>query len=331
MIEIQAYCPKPTQIGAHLRIVAPFWQMRKSEPDAFRISYELDCDLHRMMQADICILQRPFSNHCVERAKVAKLAECKLWIDWDDDLTSISRSNKVWQYYQFPGLQDNLDALQDMADVITVTTSRLERVYGKHPEKIRNLPNAIEDRLIPDKAPVGERKVIMWRGSDSHMQDLAQFRDAMIGFSRKHCPEWKFSFLGLDPEIPLYGLHPNSWRHIPQAQYYEMMEIMQKFASPVHIVPLFDSFFNRAKSNLAYLEASTSGSMVLAPNWEEWRRPGVMLYEDPEDFMHKLDNAVSDVAQCQKMAEEGLSYVREHHALSVVNKIRWKILSQLTH
>ena len=331
MIEISAYCPKPTQIGAHLRIVVPLWDLRKQYPGEIRVSYEKDCDLYRMMQADIVILQRPFSDACVQIARMAKLADCKIWLDWDDDLTSISSCNKAWEFYQFPGLADNLATLQDLADKITVSTECLAGVYSRHPNKVVVVPNSIEDRLIPDEPPTPTRKAVMWRGSESHMHDLATYRDAMIRWAEEFSPGWQAVFFGKDPALVLHGMPEGSWHNIPEVQYYEMMSTLRKFAAPIHIVPLADTKFNRGKSNLAYLEATVAGSAVLAPNWPEWQRPGVVHYDDPASFAAKLAEMTENLDFCRQNNAEAFDYVARHHALSAVNDTRWVVIENLTY
>jgi glycosyltransferase involved in cell wall biosynthesis len=305
--------------------------MRRENPGAFRVSIEegKDSALHTMMQADICIFQRPFSDQCVKRAEMAKLAGCKIWIDWDDHVAAVPKTNKVWPCYQFPNLGENLERLQGIADVITVSTENLAEVYGKHPEKVRVLHNAVEDRLIPANPITPTRKVIMWRGSDSHMHDLATFRDVFVEFAKEY-PDWKFCFIGRDPSLVLHGMPEGSWHGIGEMQYYELMDKLKFFAAPVHIVPLADHDFNRGKSNLAYLEASCSGSATLAPDWPEWRQDGICLYRGPEGFLDQLRKLVTSPQLCEDRAKTSLNHVRERYALSVATKTRWDIIQKLT-
>ena len=64
------------------------------------------------------------------------------------------------------------------------------------------------------------------------------------------------------------------------------------FISPKYSVfPLVDTPFNRAKSNIAYLEAIMCGAIIVAPDWQEWRHPGVINYTD--DFKEKVGYMVT--------------------------------------
>jgi hypothetical protein len=44
------------------------------------------------------------------------------------------------------------------------------------------------------------------------------------------------------------------------------------------MVPLHVSDFNRAKSNIGWIEAVHAGAITVAPDFQEWRRPGVINY-----------------------------------------------------
>jgi hypothetical protein len=334
MIKIQTYCPRPEQVGAHLRIISPLSAMRRQDPreiDLWHKEADQDTSMHQMMLADIAIMQRPFSTMCVHTAELAKKAGVKLWIDWDDDLTAVHISNKVWKYYQRPDLQENLEKLQDMADVVTVTTPRLAEVFGKHPEKVVMLPNCIEDKLIPDKPGEPKYKAIMWRGSKSHQHDLATYRDELIRFAKEYSPQgWKFIFVGANPQLILHGMPEGSYRHMAEFDYYDLMGFMQEAAAPIHMVPLADSDFNHAKSNLAYIEAAAAGSLVIGPNWPEWDRPGISHYDEHHSLYSRLVEAVENPERSREQAQKGFDYVKKYHAMSVVNGTRWDIIEHLT-
>jgi DNA-binding NtrC family response regulator len=57
-------------------------------------------------------------------------------------------------------------------------------------------------------------------------------------------------------------------------------------------VPLADTKFNRAKSNISVLEAAWMGALPIAPRWlEGCALPGVLLYNDQNDFPDALRRA----------------------------------------
>jgi hypothetical protein len=105
----------------------------------------------------------------------------------------------------------------------------------------------------------------------------------------------------------------------------------------VHIVPLRDNAFNRCRSNLAWIEATCAGAVVIAPDWEEWRRPGIMNYTDAEGFRRTLRGVMeqyamglvkkTDERQEHFNVEMSRAYIEQHLQLDKVNEARWGIIN----
>ena len=72
---------------------------------------------------------------------------------------------------------------------------------------------------------------------------------------------------------------------------------------------------------------------MLAPDWEEWRRPGIVNYSNASDFGAKLarlmDEHTGGIAGAPPNVALSRAYVREHLGLRLVNKERWSILNKL--
>ena len=79
------------------------------------------------------------------------------------------------------------------------------------------------------------------------------------------------------------------------------------------VVPLKDNLFNHAKSNLAWIEATCAGAMTLAPDWPEWRRPGVSNYESPLNFKKLLRERLE---ACRSAAASVYTHL-DAHGISV--------------
>ncbi len=114
---------------------------------------------------------------------------------------------------------------------------------------------------------------------------------------------------------------------------HQYMGALVSLAPWLVIVPLADTLFNRSKSNLAWIEATTAGALTLAPDWEEWRRPGMVTYKDAEQFagllyrcVDEFDQAVNVHPNCEAFSRP---CVRNNLLLDRVNEARWDIVNEL--
>jgi hypothetical protein len=121
-------------------------------------------------------------------------------------------------------------------------------------------------------------------------------------------------------------------------EIFSYMGVFRQLAPFIHIVGLEDNPFNRAKSNVAWVEASAAGAVVLAPDWPEWQRPGVQTYTDPEDFERKLkalmldytkEEVRGDGRELHWRALESREFIAKNQTLRKTNETRIEILREL--
>lgn len=280
---------------------------------------------------DALFLQRPFAESHVSTAKLALLNRKPIWVDYDDNLLDIPRANGQYKLYSDPMTQHNVVTLLQMADVVTVTTESIAKTLRSvKPEGVVVVPNAYDNTLLPDldlpQAP--REKLIVWRGGGSHDEDLWTHTPTLRDVVRDH-PDWTFEFLG-DP----FWLTMQTLK-FPNVKQTWGIEIITYMASLVGrrpslmIVPLHDCAFNRGKSNIAWLEATSAGAVTLAPDWPEWRMPGVVNYKDPADFGRLLADYMAGRIDHDDHWQLSRTYIQKHLLLTNVNKYRAEILDRL--
>ena len=153
---------------------------------------------------------------------------------------------------------------------------------------------------------------------------------------------WKFHFSGAPTWEVDQAIRKDALEVSPAFGPTMFPPMFALFAPWVHVVPLADSRFNRAKSMIAWIEATCAGAVVLAPDWEEWQRPGVVHYRDAEEFCNKLkvlmhqfgkteDTKGRDPERGEVHPHAGISryYIENHLMLDTVNERRWAILNTL--
>ncbi len=285
---------------------------------------------------DAVYLQRPFSEAHVQMCNLARYLNLPIWIDFDDNIWDIPIHNKAWQNYRAAGTRQNILSMLQMAAVVTTTTPFLKsKVTHKN---VKVIPNCYDDYLLGEgsrlqrKKNIKPRKMIFWRGSDSHQKDLMQVTEAIIKLSRAD-QKWEWGIMGYDPFFLLQNMPPSRTHFINYTDIIRYFEEIQKRQAAIHIVPLFVDDFNKAKSNIAWIEATHAGSVVLAPDIEEWRKPGIVNYKNPvthpTDFEEKLKHMMDNFDEYRGFNEISWAYIKENLLLSNVNEKRADILREI--
>ncbi len=281
-----------------------------------------------MEKCHAIFLQRPANEKHVQLAQLAKQAQLPLWIDFDDDVTCVPGYNPFRRSFPMPKTQQMLAMLCDMADVISCTS---EAIAEKAGEKAVIIPNALNDYLTGwNNKP--RQKVITWRGSATHNEDLEsvlpQMQEAYLDTA------WKWGFLG-DPgyrvEEAMTGVAGRTQVGPAWTDWVSLVNNLGNSGSFIHIVPLLPNMFNRSKSNCAWLEATAAGAAVLAPTLPEWIRPGITNYTDPKDFGKKLALLMGEWANGSRHPNVELSrkFIAENLLLSKVNAQREAVIYRI--
>ena len=91
-------------------------------------------------------------------------------------------------------------------------------------------------------------------------------------------------------------------------------------ASDIALLPLNDTEFNRAKSDLKFIEAAGHGAVALASPtvYAETMRDGEtgLIFRSPKEFAQKLDLLIKRADLRRTLAENAYRYVAEHRLLA---------------
>lgn len=278
--------------------------------------------------ADVFVMQRPFTTDLLMLCKEAKDYDTKLVVDFDDDFFNIPKDNPVHSLYTEENLKNVQMALQ-LADLVTVSTKHLRREYAKYNENIVVIPNAIDNVLIKFRDATPSLTRVLWRGTRTHDRDVATVAKEIIGAASQF-PDFEFTFLGSDPCSWALSEHIKNVKRIltPMSPFmFYQTEIMLK--PRIMIAPLSDNTFNRSKSNIAALEGALAGAVTIAPDWEEWRIPGVQTYKKPSEFELILCKLLKDPKACEEHAKTTWDFILNNLTLEQTNKLRVKALEDL--
>jgi hypothetical protein len=277
---------------------------------------------------DIAFFQRPYTHKHLTVIRLAASMGCKIWIDFDDLLTSLPRSNPSYAVYK-----DNcITSILPTADIITVSTNTLASELGKYISgtKIRVIPNAYNDYILTTtyERHASDAPSIMWRGTNSHQGDLHAYAEQLEDAMQQH-PEAHFTFVGYDPwmikQAKNMSVHGST-------NIFNYFDFLIQYSPDILLVPLESNIFNMCKSNIAQLEIARCGATVIGPSWLEWDQDltHMIYYDHYTDLSSAIQHAMEQRAKLSKAAlqlnwEVGLYKNR----LSIINELRTKIIEWL--
>ena len=320
--------PRPTDAISFYRAAGPLRRLRQSHPE-FDYTQIDTINWSILAQFDKIFLHRGYTPEHAQVAMIAKKWGIPLIGDYDDYLFDLDSDNPAKQI--FDNAASDVLKCTLAADLTFVTTEHLKKLLKKQGAKnIVVAPNAYDSRLFPYAKKKKEKlKICLWRGSNTHNKDLLS---VLPGLERlfKTFPDWQFVFVASNPSWMFRHSH-NNVHHVNSRDIMEYMHMIWEMAPSVMYHPLFESDFNKAKSMCSWLEATHAGAAFVAPNFDEFTRPGITNYKanDPESFFESMKALLSDPKTIDDNAKLSASHIEKHLSLDVVNEIRWNAFKSL--
>lgn len=354
MKNLLVFSPNGTDCTSLYRCYGPLYALRRRMGD-LNIIEGKTAEWVSLKSCDAVMLQRPATDAYVSVANMAKVNRKPIWVDYDDDLYCVPLCNPTHKIYSKERSQNSVTTLIAKADLVTVSTPAIAAKFrsilqqlGKSKDqdrdwilsesKIAIVPNAYDTELLhrlDEFAPrTKPNPLVCWRGSATHDADLALFAEPFCKAFGKHL-DWTVNLLGqpfwgfVEAVDRIPGLKPSNNIMTETLDPINYFDFLRHIAPALMIVPLENIPFNHAKSNIVWLEGIHAGAVTLAPDWDEWRRPGVINYKDPADFGVKLDAFMAGKFDAAKLWREGRDFVAENLTLPKVNRLREVLLRDL--
>jgi len=334
-------CPNPKDATSFYRGIGPFGTLMDEMKD-FECTFPNSVSWDAVKISSGVFMQRPFTTQHVQICEIVKSNKKNLWIDYDDYLLNVPMDNPTWGIYGDPAIKENIIKCLVHADVVSVSTPYLEECLRQemiNAEVLKNpgvtlpefhvIPNAYDESLFtPAQRHEKRPKLIVWRGSETHVRDVLTYAEEIIEISNQH-PDWTWLFVGMPPWMLIERMPKGRciWQKaLDPIQYNDYLKGCQP---DICIVPLHFSPFNLCKSNIAWIEATHAGAVVLAPDAPEWRKPGVTTYNNQADFKNGLLKLMGTSGQLkQTLNKMSLEHIQRELTLKVTNKKRAEILSK---
>jgi glycosyltransferase involved in cell wall biosynthesis len=250
---------------------------------------------------DVLVLQRQFRPNLLRAAELARESGKLVVSEVDDDLWSLEPHNPAYRSWSNPRVIQGLEAVLRASDMVTTTTHELRRRLLALNEKVEVLPNMLPDMWWPPPEDVGPenrsdsdgRLVIGWAGSATHAEDLRLLSGVIEQILERHS-HVEFRFAGMD-SVP-FDAHPRI-SPMPPVKLEGYPGLLRAF--DIGIAPLTGSRFNRAKSDLKFLEYAAAGVASVVsrvPAYERSVEHGEsgFLARNAKDWLKHLNRLIVD-------------------------------------
>ena len=287
-----------------------------------------------MLDADIIVAQRPYESVMFDVYSALKEAGKKIVFD-NDDTYKVNDVMKLGKYLD--KISNNIDQFIGMSDMITTTTEFLAEEYRKLNKNVVVIPNQIDPddyetplRNRTDRIRVG---VV---GSVGATKDFEGIRDTLKELSAD--PRYQLVLFSLPPKQSAIADKYNSefsfWDSLniewhPFVNMRDYFKTLNSLRLDMMVIPREDSYFNRAKSNLKFLEASMFEIPVIAQGFKDGLSP-YQFGDDPKymeivtenDWMDRIKK-LSDKELRREMGKAAKKYVLKNYNIEKNYKL-WK-------
>lgn len=217
--------------------------------------------------------------------KILKRIGIPVIIDTDDHY-QLSDSHVLKKEWKLNHRAESLITNFKNADAVMVTTPYLKYVVSQFNKNVEVFPNTIDfeqPQFIPNpdiEAMKSELVNIGWSGSVTHLEDLQLIEGEILSLNKSQYKDYKFMLAGFyEGDLTWhqyekiftsnYILGDLNYGRINAADVYSYAQAYNLM--DIGLIPLRDTEFNRAKSELKMLEMGAFGLPVIVSDVESYQ------------------------------------------------------------
>lgn len=313
----------------------------------------LQADLSKIQEAvkkaDVIVMQRPTDKEHLELAKWIKLNDKKVIFE-NDDTYDAEKSNNLDRLKNksaqdmFLGMSQNVRDFLKIADGFIASTDMLYKEYSEHNSNGVVLKNTIDplDEYEKPKNTTGKLRVglvgsVTTNNDYNHIKEQIKKLDergdvtlVVMGVKYRNGNYSKF----MQDDYDFWG----SLKNVEWHPYVPLLEYMMTVASlslDVAIIPREESYFNKCKSNLKYLEMSLLKIPVIAQGFStkdgpyDNGCPHAELVYDNSTWYDKIIDVKDNYSKYQDMANKAHDYVLENYNIKTYAQEWTKAIEKL--
>lgn len=250
----------------------------------------------------------------------------------NDDVQEIQDDNPLAGFFRRPENVRLFRRLAKQANAVQYSVPELERLYGSLNPQGRVFVNQLAAAPpLPALRTEGPVRV-GWGGSAGHYEDMAEVAPALVRFVRQE-PRVTLELMCSDRIWNLFEALPaERKRRTPVGsleQYYEFVSRLD-----IGIAPNRDRGFNRARSDVKFLEYAAFGAVAVVARLVPYlasvkHGENGFYFEGSSGLLQVLGALVNDSAERQRVRERAHAYVSQHRLQSAHAAERLQFYAEL--
>jgi len=332
-MKIAYVTPDASDPLAFYRGTGPLCNLVKNHKDFDYTHLPNDISWASLKKFDAVFIQRPHSPEFLKVCELADKWSIPIIGDFDDWLYELPPSNPA--AIGFKTHQTSFVQILNSLSSIIVATEKLKELILPllldQTKPIYVIPNAYDVNLFKkyrhSKNVKPKQKIFAWRGGNSHLGDLLSVKEDYRNLFKSY-PDWQFVFIAQHPWI----LDAKGFNNVQMADPLKIVEYFRALHDTgISILahPLEDNDFNRAKSMCSWLEATHARAAFIGPDFNEFKREGILNYGKDLSFFEASSRVLSDPQLMNKMYFDSEVHIMQHLTLDIVNEKRMKAFSDL--
>lgn len=312
-------------------------------------SFKKEKMMEKVKNADVVVMQRPTEPQYVKLARVIKGVGKKLIFENDDTYLAdkgivFSKLENDRQRQLAQMMSDNVKEVLKMSDGVIASTEFLANEYRQTSDNVVVLKNCIDPM---DEFPCKENTTGKFRvgfiGSVTSNEDYWHIKDqikklgdrddvTIVVFGVKYPDGTNLKFMDEDKEF-WESLKNVEWQpYVPVPEY---MMTIASLALDVVVIPRQDSYFNRCKSNLKYLEMSLLKIPVIAQGFStkdgpyDSGCPHAELVYDNSTWYDKIIDVKDNYSKYKDMAAKAHDHVLDNYNIKTYAQEWTKAIEKL--
>jgi len=314
--------------------------------DGDRTSFSLDAKTpenkaRAALDAEIVVFHRPLQKQIIELARILKKQGKKIVLDNDDTLKEGS-GFKFNEYMNEKRVNSGIEKMStainifaEEADLITCSTEFLKEEYEKINPNVIVLPNYIEPFYFPEPKR-NETDIIRIgiTGSVGITNDIEPLKPIIEKYEND--PRVRLVLLSMPQkgknEIykELYSEEYTFWSQAnvewhPFAKVDEYYNALNDLKLDMVIIPRYNSYFNRCKSNLKFLENSmleipsicqsfSTSDSPYEQNPEDQKH--LLLADTTEEWIAQIESLIADKEKRRALGKDAYDYVKANYDIN---------------
>lgn len=293
-----------------------------------------------VVDADIVVFHRPEQEYQLALAKKLKEAGKKIVFD-NDDTYKDHNGFKFNEYMSeekikkgLGELDKNITTFLELADLVTCTTEALKKEYEQTNPNVVILPNTVDPFYYPEPKKNDTDIIrIGITGSVGITSDIEVLKPIIEHY--QHDPRVRLVLLSLPPEgqnevykkiyVDEYAFWNKvnvEWHSFVSSDVY--YEYLNDLKLDMVIIPRSDSYFNRCKSNLKFLECSMLEVPVIGQSFPTGDSPYeadpedakyVLLATDTESWIAQIEKLIANKELRHELGKKAHDYVSEKYSI----------------